>query len=990
MRRIVLLLMAVLLVLLPAVLATQTTLPVSMGDGNDVRIGDADYRLCIGSLEDGSWSIEHMIQAVCGPTDSAVFSCYVLLLQQGNHLEDAPREAYEAFWAQCDIVMDPYQDREGVQIGELTTDADGYHKYYTVTMAGEHDTDLYLHVTMKADQSEHMFQGYGHVTSLVPQTAEVVDGQTQIVLTQETGQYNQCYQVALNNNGEEVLVSASFGDGQYGTIQQLMGQKNYLWVCWEDSPAPTVRTVVTSKQDVVLLLNGYSAEDMVCTIRTVPTADRIILSGGKVVFNGTSYDLVLGGYYNGGLSGQSYSNTILEPEAVSAFECYVLLKEASSWTEAPQEVYDAFWAQCNVEASLTVPSEDAEIGNPTVMAGCRAKCIPLMLKGSYTGNIQIDVTMKDGTPGVAYNSHKISVVLSEKDRITFDGKYASFMVNGDRYELCLGAYTKGGFSQNGPVKAILSENETSNFRYYLMLADANYHEAPEAIYDLFWEQCNVDVSLAYEGTMPQTGTATVGELMTEEGRLGWYAPITITGEFTGHFWVDVTRKDDPSSSTQQGNMLNVGLAQEVTLDSNGSAVVTIDDPAYLGVYYYYVDLGEHENPKVVTAEINGDRHGFIRSSANDYFWRRYRGSSVADKFEKYYANRYVLFAIDLFDEFAEGEQVAFTISAQEIQPQVWVRLMSYDNTVGQYYEDVSVEPYAASLLSHRAGNGGWYRLHFGRTEKDMEPLLGGNLTTSDSWIISVAELTDRDGVPFHYMMFRHPGTATLTYTPLDGDPISWEWTVTERNCGFYNAPIREEAHYLEGIYWNSVPQDAEGKRWVWYLERDGITEEEKSSFRAVDEDGIELEVRWEQDKKSDSWMMKICVPSCGEKARYSFWAIHDTERRRGIPVFNAVGSDALSMQPAVVPDTEQPNTYQIDVTVQRNLSGTESCKVAAAGYDENGCLQCIDMTGLLQAGGETDSGSLTLTSQVKIVEIRLFTVSEESAPLLSMLPIPVS
>lgn len=942
-----------------------------------VTVDGTEYMLQAGRNIDGTVQNRNFTNQIANETEQSAFDCYVGLFDANN--QDAPQAVYEAFWAQCQVTKLILSNGENTIVESLTDDADGYHKYFPVTFTGTYDGFCAFEVSAQSGGDPVYAYSHAHKVSL-PVSTE--DGYM-IGIGDTTYRLSLCYY--YDNGGYDSQFVAALSDAddsaEFACYVRLQNLTNWT----EATPAV------------------YKAFWEACTL----SAKAELEDGSLLELTQLTEDTATGRKY--------FPMTVVGPQNTSVRLCVML--DGSEYTGTASNIYTAVPETVEIidgQAEIKLSAADwrklyrVNLNNNgeevTISAGFN--------EGAYGGALNLatglglwinwdasepgyanPITTTDGeivllvqNAGSADLTCTIEAI-STKDRIILGESFGgSVTMNGETYRLFAGGYTGDGFNGQSLVEVILDETEKTELKYYVMLQNATTHqEAPQAVYDAFWDQCNVAVSLVYTGDTPQTGTAQVGPLTVEEGRLSRSAQITITGEFTGTFFMEAVRKDGKGDSAREGNTVNVGLATELTLTEDGTAAFSIEDVAYNENYFFCVDLGEDNQGALVTAQLDGTTHGLIRKNTYTYYWTRWVNSTSGYNYSVEITDRWAVFVVTVFDT---GD-VSGTISVQHNHSGVWLRGMDVD-AEGWIYENTGRELYAASQERPHAGTSHFLRLYFGTTRENAQPQSGGTLTSSDPDVVFVDLGLTRDGTEYCYMAYHRPGTATVTYTMPDGTAYSYEWVVLDRYRGIYDRPAAEEAHHLQTIYWNTLQEDAQGKRWVWYLEQDGITASEMEQMQAIRaEDGSALETCWEYDEEAGIYRMKICLPDCEVEDQFSVWIKYDGRVRHSAVVQGCSGSAELAVQPTVTEDPEQPDTYTVSIQASRSLNGTKSCLVLAGGYDSSGRLRCIGMTDLLNPSGEsTDGDTITLTSP-EIVEIRVFTIDEKSLPLLEMMALPL-
>ena len=146
------LVLLLLLTLLPAALAQESQPAVTLTSDQyfnvTVTVDGTPYRLSVGRKVDGQYRSLLYSNTIHDPQEKSYYDSYVLLVD-GNQ-QDAPESAYRAFWASCDVEELQLSNQENAEIGSLTTEADGYHKYFPVTFTGATGGFCVLRVNVKS------------------------------------------------------------------------------------------------------------------------------------------------------------------------------------------------------------------------------------------------------------------------------------------------------------------------------------------------------------------------------------------------------------------------------------------------------------------------------------------------------------------------------------------------------------------------------------------------------------------------------------------------------------------------------------------------------------------------------------------------------------------------------------------------------------------------------------------------------------------------
>ena len=218
-----------------------------------------------------------------------------------------------------------------------------------------------------------------------------------------------------------------------------------------------------------------------------------------------------------------------------------------------------------------------------------------------------------------------------------------FAYDGATYRIVTGQRKNGGYSGQNFVHAIINEEEQTTIECYLWLLEAEgYKDAPAEAYQAFYDR--------YEWELSVQGRpdAVIGEPVMLEDGIHSYVPVTVTGTCSSNFVLKL--KTGTKTTSMALNSLNIGLAEYLVLDENGTAAFRIPEARKFDLYYYYVDLGENYEGATMTAQLDGTTHGSIRQDSFTFYWHRWAGSDTARAYDLSIGERYARFVVYIFDD----------------------------------------------------------------------------------------------------------------------------------------------------------------------------------------------------------------------------------------------------------------------------------------------------------------------------------------------------
>lgn len=187
---------------------------------------------------------------------------YYILLKTMDTDEEAPMEVYEAFWETYNSITISTSGElyNNIEISEITTADDGYHKYITITLTGE--TNAILTVSASAGQDD-TFQTRLSVFYLPAQelTSDGTDYQF-------TATSSPAYFYINLRDSVTYQISALFNDDTaHGNI--VIQDGSVLWNRWDDAPA----NIFTREHSGRLIVRVTTANDSQSGTITVTEED---------------------------------------------------------------------------------------------------------------------------------------------------------------------------------------------------------------------------------------------------------------------------------------------------------------------------------------------------------------------------------------------------------------------------------------------------------------------------------------------------------------------------------------------------------------------------------------------------------------------------------------------------------------------------------------------------------------------------------------------
>ena len=352
----------------------------------------------------------------------------------------------------------------------------------------------------------------------------------------------------------------------------------------------------------------------------------------------------------------------------------------------------------------------------------RSKCIALSL-------FPVTVLAETSAP---------KIVINENSEITVDGV---------SYRLVLGERIIGNgitkYSGESYVEFIDDPEDKISFESDILLLDENFqNEAPESVYQAFWDSCNITIN------KNELSNVTVSEIQTREDGYHKYVLCSTVGEVSGTLFATASQDNNPSTMGWK-RTFSIGKATELDLDEDGQASFTITDAQKNAVYAFCVDLGSERVAEVSATLTNKNVYGKVALENGKFLWRYFEGDTESKEYSYSVSAQKIMFLVYPFAFTGEATTVNITgtISVEVEQPELMYRLMK--NSKGTWTERTDAPQPISSLsfLSVGLNTQSGIRFYYGTTS-DYTLVSDAVLTSSDSSIASVSTEIGADGENF--------------------------------------------------------------------------------------------------------------------------------------------------------------------------------------------------------------------------------------------------
>lgn len=256
-----------------ALALTLSLLPMAAAEGptNQVTLGKKTYTVRLG-MASKEWDESNqnevtkyrprsMERGIISSNEQTKWDYYVLLYDFTQDTE-APKEDYQQFWSTYDVkVSVENQEAPPISLTGLTTAADGYRKYVSITVTGPWSGSIDVEFTPK--QGTDTGSGTGGRTSgwvSIQQAKELtLDDSGNAAFTVSSAVPNETYYFYVDlGTAQAATVTGSIASPiSRGNLCLVRGENTYaLWDKWDDEL--NTRPVDTQEQQLLFSVRTYS------------------------------------------------------------------------------------------------------------------------------------------------------------------------------------------------------------------------------------------------------------------------------------------------------------------------------------------------------------------------------------------------------------------------------------------------------------------------------------------------------------------------------------------------------------------------------------------------------------------------------------------------------------------------------------------------------------------------------------------------------------
>ena len=298
--------LALVLNLLPATAAAQSSDEVTLGEGDNrktftVTLGCAVYRGS-GDQQRIEYRPSDIARGILSDTEEVQWDYYVLLYDREQDAEGAA-EDYATFWESYDVAVSA-EGGEDLPVLLTKLKEDGYHRYVGVTVTGPWSGWIYVTFTPKDGVSGAGGTGSGRVSIKLAEKLKL-DADGNGTFSVDNAERYESYYFYIDLGGKEsVIVSGSLSEGINGQINLIQGDDfRTLWVCRDGEVTSQDVKVVDSR----LLLEVFADQDSTDASGTV----QVAVEQPALLYRNMRYDDETDTWYENtgsGLRDMSYLN----------------------------------------------------------------------------------------------------------------------------------------------------------------------------------------------------------------------------------------------------------------------------------------------------------------------------------------------------------------------------------------------------------------------------------------------------------------------------------------------------------------------------------------------------------------------------------------------------------------------------------------------------------------------------------------------------------
>ena len=658
------------------------------------------------------------------------------------------------------------------------------------------------------------------------------------------------------------------------------------------------------------------------------SAPKIVINENReITVDGVSYRLVLGERIIGNgitkYSGERYVEFIDDPEDKISFESDILLLDENFQNEAPESVYQAFWASCDITIDKN------ELSNVTVSEiqtreDGYHKFISCSIIGETSGSLFVRATQDNNENAMLWR-RTVSACKATELHLDNDGQ-ASFEITEAQANAVYAFYIDLGANKTAEVSARLTnENvygkvtlENGKFLWTHFEKDNKITEYSNSISAQKIMFLVYPFAFTDETTTDITGTVNIE---VEQPKLMYRY---MSYDKSTSIWYE-----DPNASLQDISSLSVDangnakvrfyygtsadyqpITDEKLVSNNESVITTSTEKANDGNDFYYI-FGHDFGTATLTygdyqfeVTVGLPPYGFYSAQSRDeaHFLSVANTEDLTDNTlwfmsengfteEDTKSGTYTVVASDETEipftwvkradipeydmKISMSSSVSLVIikrdggnwqSIRVYSPGLMYRYMSYNRDTQSWYENTNKSAQAISGLNLAKGEEAKIRLYYG-TSSEHQLLTG--LVSGNPSVVSVSEGTAEDGKGYYIITSSDFGTVTLTC-----GEHQFELTVGLPTYGFYSSSQPSAESYLNKIALTGTETDLTE---VWFVGKNAFVDD-TITVMAGDTDITETKVN-----KVDDRTLKITLPS-GMTSSYELSVMLGASKLRGITV----------------------------------------------------------------------------------------------------------